>query len=77
MNTVAKLTGIKISPDTDFDNIVARSDALGVSDGMKVPENLRDYSRHPWRIGFGDGTISPTNASESQRCAPISTPVAS
>jgi len=58
MNTVAKLTGIKISPDTDFDNISASVHA-GL-DGMKVQK----ISVIAPAIGelLGDGTISPSNA---------------
>ena len=58
MNTVAKLTGIKISPDTDFDNISASVHA-GL-DGMKVQK----ISVIAPAIGelLGDGTISPGNA---------------
>lgn len=58
MNTVAKLTGIKLSPDTDFDNISAsvHSDQAG----MKVQK----ISVIAPAIGelLGDGTVSPTNA---------------
>ena len=58
MNTVAKLAGIKISPDTDFDNISAsvHSDQAG----MKVQK----ISVIAPAIGalLGDGTVSPTNA---------------
>jgi len=57
MNTVAKLTGIKISPDTDFDNISAsvHSD----QSGLKVQK----ISIVAPAIGelSGDGTISPSN----------------
>ncbi len=58
MNTVAKLTGIKISPDTDFDNISAS--VHSGPDGMKVQK----ISVIAPAIGelLGDGTISPTNA---------------
>lgn len=58
MNTVAKLTGIKISPDTDFDNISASVHSS--PDGMKVQK----ISVIAPAIGelLGDGTISPSNA---------------
>ena len=58
MNTVAKLTGIKISPDTDFDNI-SMSVHSGL-DGMKVQK----ISVIAPAIGelLGDGTVSPSNA---------------
>lgn len=58
MNTVAKLTGIKISPDTDFDNISAsvHSDQAGVK--------VQKISIVAPAIGelSGEGTISPSNA---------------
>lgn len=57
MNTVAKLTGIKAGPDTDFDNISAhvRADAAGMKvEGISVIAPV---------IGelSGAGTISPSN----------------
>jgi hypothetical protein len=57
MNTVARLTGIKISPDTDFDNISAS--VHSGPEGMKVQK----ISVIAPAIGAlsGDGTISPTN----------------
>jgi AsmA protein len=55
MNTVAKLTGIKISPDTDFDSIGAsvHSDPSGVK--------VEKISVIAPAIGelLGDGTVSP------------------
>jgi hypothetical protein len=58
INTVARLTGIKISPDTDFDNISA-SVHSGL-DGMKVQK----ISVIAPAIGeiLGAGTVSPRNA---------------
>jgi len=58
MNTVAKLTGIKISPDTDFDNIGAsvHSDP----GGMKV-EKISVIAPAIGEL-TGAGTISPANA---------------
>ena len=58
MNTVAKLTGIKISPDTDFDNISASR--TSAQDGMKVDK----ISVIAPAIGelSGAGTVSPANA---------------
>ncbi len=58
MNTVARLTGIKISPDTDFDNISASVHA-GL-DGVKVDK----ISVIAPAIGelSGAGTVSPGNA---------------
>ncbi len=58
MSTVAKLTGIKISPNTDFDNISAsvHADLSGVK--------VQKISIIAPAIGelSGDGTVSPTNA---------------
>ena len=58
MNTVAKLTGIKISPDTDFDNIGAsvHSDP----GGMKV-EKISVIAPAIGEL-TGAGSISPANA---------------
>jgi AsmA protein len=58
MNTVAKLTGIKISPDTDFDNI--SSSVHADLSGVKVQK----ISVVAPAIGelLGEGTVSPTNA---------------
>ncbi len=58
MNTVAKLTGIKISPDTDFDNVSAsvHSDLSGVK--------VEKISVIAPAIGelSGAGAVSPANA---------------
>jgi AsmA protein len=58
MNTVAKLTGIKISPDTDFDNVSAsvHSDLSGVK--------VEKISIIAPAIGelSGAGAVSPANA---------------
>ena len=58
MNTVARLTGIKISPDTDFDNISAsvHSDP----GGMKV-EKISVIAPAIGEL-TGAGSISPANA---------------
>jgi len=58
MNTVARLTGIKISPDTDFDNIGAsfHSDP----GGMKI-EKISVIAPAIGEL-TGAGTISPANA---------------
>ena len=58
MNTVAKLTGIKISPDTDFDNISAR--VHSDPGGMKV-ENISVIAPAIGEL-TGAGSISPANA---------------
>ena len=69
MNTVAKLTGIKISPDTDFDNIGAsvHSDP----GGMKVEKILVVAPA----IGelTGAGSISPANALDFKMRAQLHT----
>jgi AsmA protein len=58
INTVAKLTGIKISPDTDFDNISAsvHSDLSG----MKI-QKISVIAPAVGQLS-GDGAISPANA---------------
>ena len=69
INTVAKLTGIKISPDTDFDNISAsvHSDASGVK--------VQNISIVAPAIGqlTGAGTISPANALDFKMRAQLHT----
>ncbi|MDP9112427.1 MAG: hypothetical protein M3O20_01960, partial [Acidobacteriota bacterium] len=58
MNTVAKLTGIKISPDTEFDNIsVSVHSDPG---GLKV-EKISVVAPAIGEL-LGDGTVSPSNA---------------
>ena len=69
MNTVAKLTGIKISPDTDFDNISA-----GVHsgpEGMKV-ENISVIAPVIGEL-TGAGTVSPANALDFKMRAKLRT----
>ena len=58
MNTVAQLTGIKISPNTDFDNISATVHAAPA--GMRV-ENISVIAPAIGELS-GAGTISPANA---------------
>jgi AsmA protein len=58
MNTIAKLTGIKISPDTDFDNVSA--DVRVAPDGVRV-ENISVVAPAIGELA-GAGTISPANA---------------
>jgi AsmA protein len=69
MKTVAKLTGIKISPDTDFDNIGAsvHSDAGGVK--------VQNISIVAPVIGelTGAGTVSPANALDFKMRAKLHT----
>ncbi len=69
MKTVAKLTGIKISPDTDFDNIGAsvHSDASGVK--------VQNISIVAPVIGelTGAGTVSPANALDFKMRAKLHT----
>ena len=69
INTVARLTGIKISPDTDFDNIGAsvHSD-LG---GMKV-EKISVIAPAVGEL-TGAGTISPANALDFKMRAQLHT----
>jgi AsmA protein len=69
MNTVAKLTGIKISPDTDFDNIGAsvHSDP----GGMKV-EKISVIAPAIGEL-TGAGTISPANALDFKMRAQLHT----
>jgi AsmA protein len=69
MNTVAKLTGIKISPDTDFDNIGAsvHSDPGGV----KV-ENISVIAPAIGEL-TGAGTVSPANALDFKMRAKLHT----
>ena len=58
MNTVAKLTGIKISPDTDFDNIGAS--VHSGPDGVKV-EKISVIAPAIGEL-TGAGAVSPANA---------------
>ena len=58
MNTVAKLTGIKISPDTDFDNISAGVHAG--PEGRKI-ENISVIAPAIGEL-TGAGTVSPAHA---------------
>ncbi len=69
MNTVAKLTGIKISPDTDFDNISAsvHSDP----GGMKV-EKISVIAPAIGEL-TGAGSISPKNALDFKMRAQLHT----
>ena len=69
MNTVAKLTGIKISPDTDFDNIGAsvHSDP----GGMKV-EKISVIAPAIGEL-TGAGSISPANALDFKMRAQLHT----
>src|SRR4029077_14557821 len=57
-NTVARLTGIKISPDTDFDNISAGVHAG--PDGRKI-ENISVIAPAIGEL-TGAGNISPAHA---------------
>jgi AsmA protein len=69
MNTVAQLTGIKISPDTDFDNLSAniRADPAGVHiDAISViAPTIGDLN--------GAGTVSPANALDFKMTAKLHT----
>ncbi len=69
MNTVAKLTGIKVSPDTDFDNLSGNvhADPAGVRiDAISViAPAIGDLS--------GAGTISPANALDFKMSAKLRT----
>ncbi len=58
MNTVAKLTGIKISPNTDFDNISA---AVHTEQGGMKVEKISVIAPAIGELS-GAGTVSPTNA---------------
>lgn len=58
MNTVAQLTGIKVSPNTDFDNISAA--VHDTPAGMRV-ENISVIAPAIGELS-GAGTISPANA---------------
>jgi AsmA protein len=58
MNMIAKLTGIKISPDTDFDNLSANVHAA--TDGVRV-DNISVIAPAIGELS-GAGTISPSNA---------------
>ncbi len=57
MNTVAKLTGIKISPNTDFDNISA---AFHTDQGGMKVEKISVIAPAIGEL-TGAGTVSPTN----------------
>jgi AsmA protein len=69
MNTVAKLTGIKISPDTDFDNLSANihADPAGV--------RIDTISVVAPAIGelSGAGIVSPANALDFKMTAKLHT----
>jgi AsmA protein len=69
MNTVARLTGIQVSPNTDFDNISAVVHAAPA--GMRVDE----ISVIAPAIGelSGAGTISPANALDFKMRAKLHT----
>jgi AsmA protein len=69
MNTVAKLTGIQVSPNTDFDNISAVVHAAPA--GMRVDK----ISVIAPAIGelTGAGTISPANALDFKMRAKLHT----
>jgi AsmA protein len=70
MNTVAKLTGIKISPDTDFDNIsaVVHSGA----DGSRKIENISVIAPVIGEL-TGAGTVSPAHALDFKMRAQLHT----
>jgi AsmA protein len=58
MNTIARLTGIKMSPDTDFDHVSA--DLHAAPDGDRV-DNLSILAPAIGELS-GAGTVSPANA---------------
>ena len=69
MNTIAKLTGIKISPDTDFDNISAS--VHSAPDGMKV-DNISVIAPAIGELS-GGGSITPANALDFKMRAKLHT----
>ena len=69
MNTVAKLTGIKVGPDTDFDNIGA--DVRAAPDGIGV-QNISVIAPAIGELS-GAGTISPANALDFKMRAKLHT----
>ena len=69
MNTVAKLTGIKIGPDTDFDNFSA--DVHAAPDGIQV-QNISVIAPAIGELA-GTGTISPANALDFKMRAKLKT----
>lgn len=69
MKTVAKLTGIKISPDTDFDNVGAA--VHSGPDGVKV-EKISVIAPAIGEL-TGAGTVSPANALDFKMRAKLHT----
>lgn len=69
MNTVVRLTGIKISPDTDFDNLSAGVHAA--PDGVRV-ENISVIAPAIGDLS-GSGTVSPANALDFKMTAKLHT----
>jgi len=69
MNTIAKLTGIKISPDTDFDNISAS--VHSAPDGMTV-DSISVIAPVIGELS-GGGSISPANALDFKMRAKLHT----
>jgi len=58
MDTIARLAGMRINPDTDFDNVSA--DLRAAPDGVRV-ENISVIAPAIGQLN-GAGTISPSNA---------------
>ena len=69
INTIAKLTGIQISPDTDFDNLSA--DVHAAPDGTKV-QNISVIAPAIGELS-GAGTVSPANALNFKMRAQVKT----
>ena len=69
MNTVAKLAGLKLSRDTDFDNLSA--DVHSAPDGMRA-ENISVVAPAIGEL-TGAGTISPANALDFKMRAKLKT----
>jgi AsmA protein len=69
MNTVAKLAGLKLSPNTDFDNLSA--DVHSAPDGMRA-DNISVVAPAIGEL-TGAGTISPANALDFKMRAKLKT----
>jgi AsmA protein len=69
MNTVAKLAGLKLSRDTDFDNLSA--DVHSAPDGLRA-ENISVVAPAIGEL-TGAGTISPANALDFKMRAKLKT----
>ncbi len=69
MNTVARLTGIAVSPNTDFDNISAT--VHSAAGGMRV-ENISVIATAIGEL-TGAGTVSPANALDFKMRAKLRT----